>query len=392
MTRRRRVALVRGPFLNAFECQSYAPLVETCDITAFASVRHLHSLQGLPFPVVQLPALPRWPRRLCRTVAVASDLVARARFGEGRYLPGLTGRLAGFDLVHTVETCHGFSRQALAAKRRFGCRVVVTVWENLPFNRKGYSRYAFEQVRPLVLAEADAFLAVTERAREALILEGADPERIRTIPMGVDLERFRPSSPVPGLRDRLGLPSGGAVILSVGTMSAAKGLLFLLHAVKRARLDPELRGTPFSLVLIGRDVGGARTMIAELGLEEAVWIVENVPYPEMPALYNLAALLILPSVPTPTWQEQFGMVLVESLASGTPVLATMSGSIPDVVGDAGVLVPPGDHVALYRELKRLLLDHARREEFSRLARHRAEAHFDRCVVAKQIGDLYESLL
>lgn len=86
------------------------------------------------------------------------------------------------------------------------------------------------------------------------------------------------------------------------------------------------------------------------------------------------------------------MVLVESLACGTPVLSTTSGSIPEIVGEAGVLVPPADHVALYLALKGLLLDPVRREELGRMGRRRAEARFDRRLVAKQIGEAYASLL
>lgn len=391
MTRRPRVALVRGPFLNAFECQSYAPLGECYDITAFASVRHLHALTGLPFPVVQLPLGPTWFPRLRWAKALAVDLVARACCGEGRYLSGLVPRLSDFDLVHTVETAHAFSGQALVAKRRFRCRVVVTVWENLPFNRKGYSRYAFDTVRPRVLAEADAFLAVTEHAKEALILEGVNCERIWVIPMGVDLERFRPAPPDARLRQHFGLPADHAVLLSVGTLSAAKGLLFLLHAVKRASLDPDLRGTAFTVVLVGRDTGGARELIAQLGLAGTVVLADYVPYVDMPALYNLATMVIHPSVPIPTWQEQFGMTLIEGLASGIPLLSTTSGSIPEIVGDAGVLVPPADYVALYRGLKELLLDPVRRDTLGRLGRQRAEALFDRQVVARRINNLYASL-
>ena len=386
------VALVRGPFLNAFECQSFAPLTETVDITAFASLRHLHALEGLPFPVVLLPATPAWPRSLRWAVAVAGDLGARLSYGEGRYLPGLSSRLAGFDLVHTVETAHGFSGQALDAKRRYGCRVVVTVWENIPFNRKGYSDFAFGTIRPRVLAEADAFHAVTERARDALILEGADPSRVHIIPLGVDMDRFRPAPPQAGLTERLGLPADRLVVLSVGTMSVHKGIATLLHAVKRASMDPDLRKIGFVLVLVGRDVGGVRNLVANLGLADLVCIVDYVPYPDMPALYNLAAISVLPSVPTPTWQEQFGMVLVESLASGTPILASSSGCIPEVVNEAGLLVPSADHVALYRGLKELLLDPGRRETLGRLGRQRAKMHFDCNIVAERIGKLYASLL
>ena len=193
---------------------------------------------------------------------------------------------------------------------------MVTVWENLPFNQKGYSDFAFETVRPRVLAEADAFLAVTGRARDALVLEGADPARIHVIPMGVDLERFRPAPADPDLRSRLGLPPDGLVVLFVGAMSPHKGLSVLLHAVKRVPLDPGLRRTSFSVLLVGRVVGGARNMVARLGLGHVVRIVDDVPCSEVPVLYNLAAIFVFASVPTPTWQEQFAIVLVEAWPPG----------------------------------------------------------------------------
>ncbi|HEV8614941.1 MAG TPA: glycosyltransferase family 4 protein [Methylomirabilota bacterium] len=388
---RLRVALVRGPFLNAYECQSYAPLRESYDITAFASRRRLHAIDALPFPVVELPAATGWPARAQWAAALASDAAARLTFGEGRYLPGLVERLRDFDIAHTVETAHAFSGQAVEARRRFGCRVVVTVWENIPFNRKAYSRRAYRDVRPRVLREADAFLAITERAREALLLEGADAGRIRVIPMGVDLERFRPAPPDMALRRRLGLADDSVVVLSVGSMAPAKGLAVLLHAVARARLDPDLRTLPLRVLLVGRDVGGARRMVADLGLADTVRRLDYVAYGDMPALYNLAALHVLPSVSTPTWQEQFGMVLLESLASGTAVLSTTSGSIPEVVGDAGVLVPAADHVSLYQAMKALLLEPARRAALATAGRRRAEATFDTLRVAKQIAELYESI-
>lgn len=391
MNRRRRVALVRGPFLNAFECQSYEALGGAYDVTAFISRRRLHAVDGIPFPIVELPETRRWPAAFGRVLALAGDLAARVRFGEARYLPGLVDRLRGFDIVHTVETSHGFSGQAIEAKRRFGCRVVVTVWENIPFNRKRYSAYAFDVVRRRVLEGADAFVAITERAREALLLEGADAARIRVIPMGVDLDRFRPTPPPPMLRRRLGLPDDHDVVLSVGSMSDAKGLPVLLNAVLRARLDPEVRRTPFVVVLVGRDIGGARRAIARLGLDDTVTVVDYVAYADMPGLYNLASVHVLPSVPTPIWQEQFGMALVESLASGTPVVTTTSGSIPEVVGDAGVVVPAADHLALYQALKTLLLDPAKRAALGRAGRHRAEALFDRHAVGKQLQAVYESL-
>jgi glycosyltransferase involved in cell wall biosynthesis len=75
-----------------------------------------------------------------------------------------------------------------------------------------------------------------------------------------------------------------------------------------------------------------------------------VPYDEMPALYAGAEALVLASLPTKGWEEQFGMVLIEAMACGTPVVACASGAIPEVLGGAGTLVEPGDWRGLARVL------------------------------------------
>src|SRR5207248_3030920 len=88
----------------------------------------------------------------------------------------------------------------------------------------------------------------------------------------------------------------------------------------------------------------------ELGLSGRVEFRPAVPYDEMPALYREASAMVLASLPRPGWEEQFGMVLAEALASGTSIVAARSGAIPEVVGGDAALFDPGDWFALAQEL------------------------------------------
>jgi glycosyltransferase involved in cell wall biosynthesis len=112
----------------------------------------------------------------------------------------------------------------------------------------------------------------------------------------------------------------------------------------------------------------------------------------MPRIHNLADIFVLASQPTPVWQEQFGYVLAESMACGKAVVATTSGSIPEIVGDAGLLVPPSDFQSLAEALGGLLADGARRRELGTRARLRATALFDRRAVSAHLRSHYEALL
>jgi glycosyltransferase involved in cell wall biosynthesis len=75
-----------------------------------------------------------------------------------------------------------------------------------------------------------------------------------------------------------------------------------------------------------------------------------VPYDEMPAVYASASALVLASLPTPSWEEQFGMVLAEGLAAGLPIVASRSGAIPEVMGEAAAYVEPGDWMGIAHAL------------------------------------------
>ena len=93
---------------------------------------------------------------------------------------------------------------------------------------------------------------------------------------------------------------------------------------------------------------------ASLGIGDRVTFHGHVDEEQIPETYRRFDVLAVPSIPLPSWVEQFGRVVVEAQASGVPVVASASGALPDVVGDEGLLVPPGDPAALAAALARFL--------------------------------------
>jgi glycosyltransferase involved in cell wall biosynthesis len=111
----------------------------------------------------------------------------------------------------------------------------------------------------------------------------------------------------------------------------------------------------------------------------------------MPAIHNCADIFVLPSLPTPSWQEQFGYVLIESMACGKPVISTCTGSIAEVVGDTGILVPPNDFTALSRAMEDLATTPAMWKTLGSRSRSRAEELFDARRTSSRLRRYYQEL-
>ncbi len=137
----------------------------------------------------------------------------------------------------------------------------------------------------------------------------------------------------------------GHVIVSPGRLVWEKGHYDVIRAL--ASLPGDVR-----LVIVGAGPERARLLryADDLGLRGRVEI-RAVPYDEMPSVFASASCVVLASMPTPTWEEQFGLVLAEALAARAPIIASSSGAIPEVLrGSAAPLFSPGD----WPELARLL--------------------------------------
>ena len=386
MAARQHVAIVRGATLNHWEMQSYAALTAQFDVTLFGSDRGSFDNDRMPFPVRTLPGLlersRQWP-------GVRQWYVHRYEYNE--ILLGLGHALGGYDLIHTAETFNPYSRQALRAARRNGAPLVVSVAENVPGKFDEFPR--LRVIRHQLAQEADLFLALTERNRQWLLLEGAAERKIVLHPLGVDRRRFRPEPPDQALRAELGFLPDQIVVGTIGTFQWEKGYFELLAAARLLRDDPELGGrVRYLWVGRGPEQGRLQREMRERGLDGVIRIIPYVPYEQIPRYHQAADIFCLPSNPTRWIREQFGLVLVEAMACGKPVVAALTGGVPEVVGDAGVLTPPADFVSLAANLKPLLRSAERRRELGELGQARVAAHFDAERLAARLAGYYTELL
>ena len=367
-----RVAILRGEALNRFELQSYEPLVDAYDVLGVGEHHGLYCLDGLGLPVVRL-------RRVGR------GSVARRLFGDrSERLLGLKRVLSQCAIVHSAETFLPISEQAVVACLPRGIPLVLTCWENIPFLHDDDGRLAERKF--MVRDAAAMFLAVTDAAREALLLEGVPSERVIVQPMGVNRDVFRPSLRDETLGRQWSIPQGWRTVLYCGRLIREKGVLDLVRAV--ALLPMTI------LILVGSGPERRRLESAAraLDISDRVRFVGGAAYDDMPRIYSMADVFCLPSVTTPYWQEQFGMVLVEAMACGVPVVTTASGSIPEVVGESGVVTAPYASTELADALRAVLDDHDLATKLSRAGQLRVQARFDATRVAAAIGDLYARLL
>ena len=380
--RKPRIAIVRGKFLNRFEMQSFEPLVARYDMTAFGSMTPFHD--QFAFPVVKLLSpmdLPSFPYNMPLLNRLCID---------AHYLLGLEKKLKGFDLVHTAETYFHYTQQCLNAKRDgLVKKVIATVLENIPHNNEGiWGRKAF---KARARRELDHIIALTQKTKEALLSEGADEKKISVISHFVDTRRFAPP------RDwniRLADEKRRTfTVLFVGRLEEYKGMLDLQDALERLAHDADLRDLTVRTIFVG-DGSKRSALQSKISQLPKNWHSElmSATYDDMPKIYQSADVFVAPSKPTSTWDEQYCTALLEAQASGLPIVTTRTGGMPENVGEAAVLVPPGNVGEIARATKAFLLDAGKRTQYAQLARQRAVQVHDVRIGSRKIARLYERIL
>jgi glycosyltransferase involved in cell wall biosynthesis len=370
-----KLALLAGNRLSAWHMNVFARLGPDFSVTAFRAEseiqRHFDARGAgtLPFPVEPIyfdTQRGPWPLRKAREM--------RERYaGRTPEVLPFHDRMEGFDHILSWELFTGWTGEALTAQQLYRKPLHLMVWDNIPFNHEDTA--AKRAIKRRALREATGFIVHTRRSREMLLLEGATPERIHLIPPGVDLQAFAPG---PREREGFGLDSDDFVLLFVGWLLPRKG-------IEGGAGDRRVR-----LLIAGEGPGEERVhaLVERLQLTEVcVWAGAR-PYASMPALFRAADVFVLPSIAEPAWQEQFAMSLIEAMACGVPALSTLSGAIPEIAGDAALLVQPNDFKALHDALERLARDPDLRRELAARGRERAGMHFSLDSYAAALRDYF----
>ena len=316
----------------------------------------------------------RYPRYLSLPRRWGYDTVWR------RYLAALT-RVASPvpDLIHAhLAYPDGFA--AVQLGRRWHRPVVVSVHghdvRELPAVRPSW-----RQLVSAALQGADAVVVSSDDIRQRVLALGVAPQRLAYVPQGVDCALFRPAAPgrLPG--------ADGWRLLYLGRLDARKGLSELLAAAALLRQA----GRVFRLRLVGGSpVSGTGAEFArqarDLGLADVVDICGEVPWDQVPAQVAQADVLVLPS-----HYDSFGIVLIEAMACGVPVVATRCGGPEQLVPpEAGELVPVGDPPALAAGLAAVL---DRYSTFDRAAiRRHVEARYDYRALARRLCAVYQAVM
>ena len=245
---------------------------------------------------------------------------------------------------------------------------------------------------------ADRLLAATPLERAQMVwLYGADARKIDVVPPGVDLDLFRPIPPEQAKRI-LGLPPDRRIVLFVGRIEPLKGIDTLLRAM--ALVVPEIPcwQDDLSVVIIGGAPGAGIEKVndelarleelrADLSIQELVTFQGAQDQDTLVYYYSAADMVVMPS-----HYESFGMVALEAMACGTPVVASKVGGLTYSVqdGQTGFLVPERDAEALAEKVRLLLCDEDLREELGRQAAQWAH-NYGWSAIADQVLDLYQDV-
>ena len=196
---------------------------------------------------------------------------------------------------------------------------------------------ARRQAERELVRDVDRIVAATEHERRLLEqIYDVPRHRVSVIPLGVQRERFRPRDQA-AARARLGLDADARILLSVGRIEPLKGLDILIESLREMTERERLL-----LLIVGgddraeRELARLRAVAAAAGVTELVRFVGAVPHEQLDAYYNAADVVVMPS-----FYESFGLVAIEAMASGVPVVASRVGGLTSTVADgrSGYLIP-----------------------------------------------------
>ncbi len=290
--------------------------------------------------------------------------------------------LGDFDVIHSHHAFTPLALKAAKAGRRMGKATVLTthsisfahesrLWETLGLTFPIFSNY---------LRYPHRIIAVSKAAKA--FIEHFTDTPVEIIPNGVDDTVFTPSKKKEKIKEKFEID--GKVVLYVSRMSYRKGPHVLLNAFS------QIEEAALVMVGSGEMLPFLRAQAKFLRIEDRVKFVGYVKNEVLPEIFRMADVFVLPSITA----EAFGIVILEAMASGLPVVATDVGGIPEIVmeSESGLLVPPGNELELRNAIQKLLLDDKLRERLGSNGRKAVEERYSWNRVTEQIEKTYEDVI
>ena len=296
-----------------------------------------------------------------------------------RALRALRARAGDFDVVHDNQ---GLGYGMLGV-RRLGLPLVTSVHHPITVDRRldlagrpllqrlSKGRwYGFVRMQGRVARRAGPLVTVSESAKQDICRDfRVRPESVHIVPLGVDTRRFRP---------REAPRKAGRIVTVTSADMPLKGLQVILRALAKVATERDVH-----LVVVGTPSASTRALVAQLSLADRVTFSPGLPDDQYAALLASAEVAVVPSL-----YEGFSLPAVEHMASGTPLVATRAGALPEVTGDCALLVQAGDAEELAAALRRLHDSPAERAALSERALRRVSERFAWPAVATATAALY----
>lgn len=289
------------------------------------------------------------------------------------------------DIVHIEqEPFCLMAGQALMASRFFApqAKTLFMTWQNIFVP---YYGFPFQKIENYVHRHAGGIVCGNRKAEEILRRKEYQGSTWVLPDKGIDLELYKKDEiGSKTLREELGI--SGFVVGYLGRLVEAKGIFTTVEAVAAMPEDVQLL-----IVGGGKDKDRLKQAVKNAGIEKRTIFQEVVPHTEVPRWLNIMDVMVLPSLTTPEWKEQFGHTIIEAMACGVPVVGSSSGEIPNVIGNAGIVFQEGDSGKLRKALETLYSSPAFRSDLAQQGLERAK-EFSHLNIAKKTIEIYRELL
>lgn len=320
-------------------------------------------------------------------------LRALLRVGNAPFLPGLLGALRGFGVIHLHYPFIGGAEMVRLATVLYRTPLVISFHNDLigdGARAPAFSLYQRLSARLTVTGAARLGVSSRDhyqssRLRQAL---GGMERTVVEVPPGVDTAHFSPDAAPDDLRQRFGIPESHQLVLFVAALDRAhhfKGLGLLLQVM------PLLPPSTWLLVVGDGDLRQAyERQATALGIADRIIFAGGIDQAHLPPFYRSADVTVLPSAPP----ESFGLVLIESLACGTPVITSDIPGVRTVVdhGRDGLLIAPGDRDSLRSAIEQLLGDRCCRTAMGHAGRAKAVERYRWEAIGAQLETLYRQVV